>query len=87
MAIMEISVVPIGTDSPSVSTYIAATLFELKREKGVTYKLTPMATIIEAKTIGKLFRIAEKMHKCIIEQGAERDITMKSKIESVEKKI
>lgn len=100
MPIMEISVVPIGTESPSVSKYIAATLAKLKKENGVKYKLTPMATIVEARNIGKLFRIAEKMHTCTIEQGAKRifmvikiddrldkDLTMKGKIESVEGKV
>lgn len=100
MPIMEISVVPIGTGSTSVSKYIAATLAKLKKENGIKYKLTPMATIVEARSIEKLFRIAEKMHKCTIEKGAKRvfmvikiddrldkDLTMKGKIKSVEEKV
>ena len=97
---MEISVVPIGTGSPSVSKYVAAALTRLKKEKDIQYKLTPMSTIIEAGNVGALFRVAEKMHNCMLENGAKRvymvmkidnridkDLTMKGKIESVKEKI
>lgn len=99
MAIMEISVVPIGTETPSVSKYIASALSELEKEEGVAYRLTPMATIVEAKNIKKLFSIAEKMHACVVDKGAKRvfmvlkiddrhdkKLTMEGKIESVKKK-
>ncbi len=46
MAILEISVVPIGTKDTSLSSYVAECLQILKKEK-VCYELTSMGTNIE----------------------------------------
>ncbi len=37
MPVMKIRVVPIGTESPSVSKYISAILAKIKKEKGSVY--------------------------------------------------
>ncbi len=46
MAILEISVVPIGTSDTSLSSYVADCLRILKKEK-VRYELSSMGTNIE----------------------------------------
>ena len=47
MAIAEVTVVPIGTGTPSLSEYVAGAIKVLEQEKNVKYKLTGMGTILE----------------------------------------
>ena len=47
MVIDEVSVVPVGTRTPSVSKYVAKALGVLKEEKNIKYELTAMVTILE----------------------------------------
>jgi len=46
MAIIDVGVIPLGTETPSVSKYVAEAIKVLKDEKGVKYELTAMGTII-----------------------------------------
>jgi len=73
MAILEISVVPIGTKETSLSSYVAECLRILKREK-VRYELTSMGTNIEG-DLSDLLRIALKMHETPFRKGAARVLT------------
>ncbi len=74
MAIIDISVVPVGTQSPSVSRYIAGAVRILKNEPDVKYELTPMNTIIEG-DLGKLLSLAQRMHESAFDAGASRVVT------------
>ncbi|MCK5182241.1 MAG: MTH1187 family thiamine-binding protein, partial [Dehalococcoidia bacterium] len=47
MAIAEVSVVPLGTKTPSVSQYVARAIKVLEQEKDIKYETTAMGTIIE----------------------------------------
>jgi uncharacterized protein (TIGR00106 family) len=98
MAIMEISIVPIGTKTTSVSKYVAFAVRVLK-QKGLKYKLCPMGTVVEG-DVKELFNIAEKIHESIfttdvkrivttikIDDRRDKKSTMKQKVESVRKKI
>lgn len=73
MAIMEISIVPIGTKHTSLSFYVADCLRVLKDEK-VPYELTSMGTNIEG-NLKDLIRIAIKMHNAPFKKGALRVLT------------
>jgi uncharacterized protein (TIGR00106 family) len=73
MAILEISVVPIGTGDTSLSAYVADCLRVLKKEK-VRYELSPMGTNIEG-NLQDLIRIALKMHQVPFKKGARRVVT------------
>jgi uncharacterized protein (TIGR00106 family) len=97
MPIMEISIVPLGTETVSVSGYVANAVRMLKDKKGIKYELTSMGTIIEADSVGKLLDIAGKMHKTVlkdkikrvvttikIDDRRDRKLTAKGKIESVQ---
>ncbi|OAQ21373.1 MTH1187 family thiamine-binding protein [Thermosulfurimonas dismutans] len=74
MALMEISVVPLGTGSTSLSKYIAEMEKYLK-EKGIPYTLTDMGTIIEGE-IAKLLDIAKKLHEVPFKAGVQRVYTV-----------
>ncbi|MCK4863370.1 MAG: MTH1187 family thiamine-binding protein [Dehalococcoidales bacterium] len=99
MAIIDISVVPVGTQSPSVSRYVAGAVRILKNEPGIKYELTPMNTIIEG-DLEKLMALAQRMHESAFDAGVERvvttlriddrrdkPLTMNGKMESVKKKL
>ena len=47
MAIVQVSVVPLGTKTTSISNYVARALKVLQNQKSVSYKLTPMGTVLE----------------------------------------
>jgi uncharacterized protein (TIGR00106 family) len=73
MAILEISVVPIGIKDTSLSSYVADCIRILKKEK-VHYELTAMGTNIEG-DLRKLISVALKMHQVPFKKGALRVLT------------
>ena len=73
MAIIEISVVPIGTGNPSLSSYVADCVHVLRKEK-VHYEFTSMGTNIQG-DLRTLIRIALKMHSVPFKKGAKRVAT------------
>ena len=73
MAILEISVVPIGTEDTSLSSYVADCIHILKKEK-ISYELTAMGTNIEG-DLRKLISVALKMHQVPFKKGALRVLT------------
>ena len=99
MAIIDISVVPVGTQSPSVSQYVAGAVSILQNEPGIKYELTAMNTIIEG-DLEKLMALAQRMHRSAFDAGVKRvvttiriderrdkPLTMNGKIASVKKKL
>lgn len=98
MVIMEVSVVPLGTGSSSVSRYVARCL-ELVRESGVRYQLTPMGTVLEGE-LDELLALVQRMHEAPFGAGAvrvvttvkiddrrDKDATMAGKVRAVEEKL
>lgn len=99
MAVCSISVVPVGTGSTSVSPYVARCHEVLKGAKGVKYRLTPMATILEG-DLDRLMELVLELHRVPFDKGAKRvlttliiddradkPVTMDGKVESVERKL
>jgi len=99
MAIMEISVIPLGTKTPSVSKYVAEALKILEKEKDIKYELTSMGTIIEG-DLRKVLNLAKKMHEAVfdkeilrvvtiikIDDRRDKPLSMEGKIKSVQEKL
>ncbi|WP_026477324.1 MTH1187 family thiamine-binding protein [Alkaliphilus transvaalensis] len=99
MAIVEVSVVPIGTGSTSVSEYVAACHRVLKEETRIKYQLTPMATILEG-DLDILLEVVRKLHEVPYEKGAQRvytairiddrrdrEASMEGKVQAVKEKL
>jgi uncharacterized protein (TIGR00106 family) len=99
MALIDISIVPVGTKSPSVSDFVAGAVKIVKNEPGIRYRLTPMNTIIEG-DLEQLLALAKKMHDSAFDSGAARvvttiriderrdkPLTMEGKIKAVEDKV
>ena len=74
MAIVEISVIPLGTGTTSVSPYVARAVEVLQGEEGIKYELTAMGTMIEG-DLPRLMALVEKMHKAVLDTGVMRVVT------------
>ncbi len=72
--VAEISIVPLGTGSASVSEYVAACLDVVEQQKKVAYRLTPMGTILEG-SLDDILAITRKMHEEPFNRGAMRVVT------------
>ena len=75
MSVAEISVIPLGTETPSVSKYVARAVKVLQREKDIKYEITSMGTIIEG-DLDKILSLARKMHEGTFGEGVARVITV-----------
>jgi uncharacterized protein (TIGR00106 family) len=73
MPVLEISVVPVGTEETSMSDYVAQAC-KILDEKQIKYQITPTATVIEG-DLKELMEIAERMHLAPFNMGVERVIT------------
>ena len=74
MVIAELTIVPLGTESTSLSNYVAGCHKILKGQDKVIYRLTPMGTILEGK-LDDIFEITKKMHEVPFDKGALRVTT------------
>lgn len=92
MAIAEVVIVPLGTESTSLSEYVAACEDVLKKEKDIRYQLTPMGTVIEG-DIDDIVAAVMKMHEVPFEKGAMRVSTTiriddrRDKVATMEQKV
>ena len=93
--IAEIKIVPIGTETASLSRYVASCINVLKEVKEIEYQLTPMGTILQG-PLEQVMELAQRMHEVPFSLGVKRvvttiniddrrdkQITMESKVESV----
>ncbi|WP_332691394.1 MTH1187 family thiamine-binding protein [Halalkalibacter lacteus] len=75
MAIVDVTIIPIGTDTPSVSKYVAEIQEVLKTYEGkVKYQLTPMSTLIEGE-LPVLFEVIQAIHEVPFKNGLSRVAT------------
>jgi len=74
MAVVEISVAPLGTATPGVSAYVAECV-KIVAKSGLTYQLTPMGTVIEG-DIDEILPVLRQMHEVPFNKGAERVSTL-----------
>ncbi len=99
MAVVGVSIVPIGTENPSISHYVAGCEGILDKYKDLKHKLTPMVTVIEG-DLDRILEAIKEMHQVPFKLGAKRvathitiddrmdkKLTMAGKIEAVEKKL
>ncbi len=73
MAIMEISVVPLGLGQPSVGDYVAAVVKYLEDEN-IPHELTDMGTLVHGQA-QTLLRVARALHELPFQQGVKRVMT------------
>ncbi|MFD2445528.1 MTH1187 family thiamine-binding protein [Bacillus sp. CGMCC 1.16607] len=100
MAIIDITVIPVGTETPSVSEYVAEIHRVLKQYEGrIKFQLTPMSTLIEGE-LKELLEIVQEIHEVPFQKGVQRVCTniriddrrdkghsMERKLKAVENKL
>ncbi|WP_459910771.1 MTH1187 family thiamine-binding protein [Desulfotomaculum defluvii] len=99
MAIVEVTVIPLGTGNTSLSSFVAGCLGILEKSKGIQFQLTPMGTIIEGE-LEQVMNLVQQMHEQPFAAGADRvntiiriddrrdkKSTMEGKVASVEEKL
>ena len=74
MAVVGVTVIPLGTGSPSVGEYVRACVDVLKEYPDLTVEPTPMATVIEG-NLGRILEAIKRMHEVPFEAGALRVVT------------
>jgi len=74
MAILDVSVVPIGTSSTSLSPYVAECVRILQKEKKIKHELTSMGSNLEG-DLKDLMRVVMKMHEAPFKKKAQRVLT------------
>jgi uncharacterized protein (TIGR00106 family) len=100
--IVDVTVIPIGTDGPSVSKYVVEIqeILSKHQESGeIHFQLTPMNTIIEGE-LPVLFKVIQEIHEAPFSKGINRVATsiriddrrdklstMESKLQSVSDKM
>jgi uncharacterized protein (TIGR00106 family) len=98
MAVVFLSITPLGTGTPSVSRYVAG-VEEILRATRLTHQLTAMGTIIEG-DLDEILAVVRRMHEHPFTQGAvrvstflkiddrrDKEHTIAGKMRSVEEKL
>lgn len=98
MAMMEISIVPIGTGTPSLSAYVAGVVRVLQAA-GLEYELGPMGTVVVGE-VEQLLAVARQMHEAPFAMGAlrvattiklddrrDQELTIAGKVRAVEERL
>lgn len=99
MPVVGVAIAPLGTETASISPFVAACLRVLEGYKDLEWELTPMSTVIE----GELDRVIEavrEMHEVPFSSGAlrvlttitiddrrDKSLTMKGKLDSVQSRL
>ncbi|MBP2001621.1 uncharacterized protein (TIGR00106 family) [Paenibacillus shirakamiensis] len=71
MAIAEVTIIPVGTGSTSLSSYVADMQRVLQQQEGIQYELTSMSTIIEG-PLALVFAAIQALHESPFGAGAAR---------------
>lgn len=98
MAVCEISVVPLGTASPSLSRYVAE-LEKVVSKSGLIHELHAMGTNVEG-SLEQILQLTRRLHEKLFELGAvrvvttlkiderkDKELTLKGKVDSVRQKL
>ncbi|HVP57640.1 MAG TPA: MTH1187 family thiamine-binding protein [bacterium] len=73
MAVAEISVVPVGTVSASISSYVVNAV-KIVKASGLRYELSSMGTNVEG-DVGSILALVQKVHDACFKAGAVRVLT------------
>lgn len=98
MAIVQLSIVPLGTGTTSLSAYVAQ-VQQVLSASGVKHQLTPMGTVLEG-PLPRLLEVIAQAHEVPFQAGAARVMTLiniddrrdkaataQDKVESVRRKL
>ncbi len=97
--VAELTIVPLGTQTPSLSSYVADVEAALREVVGLNVMLTPMATVLEGE-LDLILQAVREVHELPFLAGAlrvstrlsiddrrDKEITMQGKMAAVEEKL
>ncbi|MCP5103562.1 MAG: MTH1187 family thiamine-binding protein [bacterium] len=97
--VVQVTVVPLGTGTPSLSAYVAGVEKVLAGYTNIKTMLTPMSTILEG-DLDEILTAVREMHEAPFLDGAQRvstrigiddrrdkTVTMEGKVEAVKSKL
>ncbi len=70
MAVAELCLFPLGTETPSVGKYLEPVIDVIK-ESGLKYQVCPMGTVVEG-SVEEILELVKKCHEAILNAGAKR---------------
>lgn len=73
MALLEISVTPVGTGDTSFSSVVQAAL-QAAEEQGVKFQVTPTGTVLEGE-LPRVLAVAQAMHEAAFRSQAARVVS------------
>jgi uncharacterized protein (TIGR00106 family) len=92
------SIVPVGQQSTSLGSYVAAAVEAMNEVEGLTCEVTPMGTVMEAESLEPIFEAVKAAHEALADKGTARlestlliddrrdkPRTMKDKVDSVKR--
>ena len=98
MVIASLTVTPIGTETPSLSRYVAECARVLD-ESGIKHTLTPMGSVLEG-PLEEILEVVRKVHEIPFSEGVlrvstrltiddrrDKKATAQGKVDSVEKRL
>jgi uncharacterized protein (TIGR00106 family) len=74
MAVVFLTITPIGTATPSVSRYVAG-VHRILQRSGLVHELTAMGTIVEG-DLDEILAVVREMHEAPFSEGALRVSTL-----------
>ena len=89
--IAEISILPLGTGTPSVSEYVKEAIRTIE-SRGIPYRVCPMGTVVEGE-LDEVLELLKDVHEIPFLMGAKRVVTRividerRDKSASMEQKI
>lgn len=92
MAVVELTVCPLGTGTTSASKYVAGAQKVLADQDKVKYMLNPMGTVMEG-NIDEIFALVRKIQEDVFEKGVDRVYSIikvddrRDKVASMEQKL
>ena len=70
--IAEFSIIPIGQEGTSVSSYVVAAVSSFQDVEGLRFELTAMGTILEAENLETIFEAVRRAHNALYKSGVQR---------------
>lgn len=92
MAVVELTVCPLGTGETSASKYVAGAQKILADQDKIKYMLTPMGTVMEG-DIDEIFKLIRVIQEDVFDKGIKRVYSIikvddrRDKIASMEQKL
>lgn len=92
MAVVELTVCPLGTGTTSASKYVAGAQKVLADQDKVKYMLNPMGTVMEG-NIDEIFALVRKIQEDVFAKGVDRVYSIikvddrRDKVASMEQKL